>query len=175
MSPRAKSLRSIDKSAPSNKFLKLTKDLNRSQASIITQLRTGHIGLNQHLFRIKKVESPSCPHCRGITVETVKHFLLDCPFYRRERHELQSKLRRNASSISFLLSSPVATKHLLKFVHSTGRFKSFLNSGNRDQYTNAKYVADKRAAGRAFEQWISDPRTHAQYRANPARHEAPVS
>jgi ribonuclease HI len=174
-SSRAKSLRSIDNSAPSKKFLKLTKDLNRSQASIIMQLRTGHIGLNQHLFRIKKVESPSCPHCRGLTVETVKHFLLDCPFYRRERHELQSKLRRNAHSISFLLSSPVATKPLLKFVHSTGRFKPFFESGNREQYTNAKYVADKRAEGRAFEQWITDPNTHAQLLANPARRQAPNS
>ena len=162
-SPRAKSLRSIDKSAPSKKFLKLTKDINRSQASIIMQLRTGHIGLNQHLFRIKKAESPSCPHCKGITVETIKHFLLDCPSYRRERHELRSKLRRNASSLSFLLSSPVAVKPLLKFVHSTGRFKPFFDSGNCDQYTNAKYVADKQADGRAFEQWIADPRTHAQY------------
>jgi ribonuclease HI len=162
-SPRAKSLCSIDNSVPSKKYLKLTRDLSRSQASILMQLCTGHIGLNQHLFRIKKAESPSCPHCRGITVETVKHFLLDCPFYRRERHELQTKLRRNASSLSFLLSSPAATKPLLKYVHSTGRFKPFFESGNRDQYTNAKYVADKRADGRAFEQWIADPRTHAQY------------
>ena len=97
-------------------------------------------------------------------METVKHFLLDCPFYRRERHELQMKLRRNTFSLSFLLSSPVATKPLLKFVHSTGRFKSF-KSGNRNQYTNAKYIADKRANGRAFEQWIADPWTHAQYLA----------
>ena len=97
VSPRAKSLHSIDKSAPSKKFLKLTKDLNCSQASIVMQLRTGHIGLNPHLFCIKKAESPSCPHCKGITVETVKHFLLDCPSYQRERHKLQSKLCCNAS------------------------------------------------------------------------------
>jgi ribonuclease HI len=174
-SPRAKSLRSIDNTAPSKKFLKLTKDLNRSQSSIIMQLRTGHVGLNQHLFRIKRVESPSCPHCHGITVETVKHYLLDCPFYRRERHELQTKLRRNAYSITFLLSSPVTIKPLLKFIHSTGWFKSLLKSGNRNQRTNAKNVADLRARGRVFEQWIANPNTHAQYRANPARRQAPNS
>ena len=162
MSPRAKSLRSIDNSTPSKKYMKLTRDLSHSQVSILMQLHTGHIRLNQHLFRIKKSESPSCPHCRGITVESVKHFLLDCPFYCRERHKLQTKLRCNAFSLSFL-SSPAATKPLLKFVHSTGRFKTFFESGNRDQYTNAKYIADKRADGRAFEQWIADPRTHAQY------------
>ena len=106
------------------------------------QLSTGHIGLNQHLFRIKKAKSPLCPHCKRITVETVKHFLLDCPSYHRERHKLQMKLCCNAFSLSFLLSSPVAVKPLLKFVHSTGCFKSF-KSSNRDQYTNAKYVTDK--------------------------------
>jgi hypothetical protein len=141
-SPRAKVLRSIDNSAPSKKFLRLTKDLNRSQASLLMQLRTGHIRLNQHLFRIRKAESPSCPHCWGITVETVKHFLLDCPFYRKERHSLQTKLRRNAHSLSFLLSSPVAIKPLLNFIHATGRFKSFLEVSNRSQYTNVKNVAD---------------------------------
>ena len=87
-SPRAKSLRSIDKSVPSKKFLKQTKDLNCNQASLVMQLHPGHIGLNQHLFCIKKVKSSLCPHCKGITVEMVKHFLLDCPSYRRERHEL---------------------------------------------------------------------------------------
>jgi ribonuclease HI len=124
-SPRYVPLRSIDKSAPSKKFLGLLKGLDRHQASLLTQLRTGHIGLNHHLFRIRKVELPVCPHCRGLTVETVRHVLLDCPFYARKRHILQLKLRRNASSIPFLLSSPVAVKHLLTFIHSTGRFKEY--------------------------------------------------
>ncbi|KIM89490.1 hypothetical protein PILCRDRAFT_51597, partial [Piloderma croceum F 1598] len=91
----------------------------------LMQLRTGHIGLNHHLFCIKRSETPVCPHCRGLTVEMVKHFLLDCPFYRKECHTLQLKLRRNAKSLSFLLSNPTAAIPLLKFVHSTGRFKSF--------------------------------------------------
>jgi hypothetical protein len=43
-------LRPIDKSAPSKKFLRLVKGLDRRQASLLTQLRTGHIGLNRHLF-----------------------------------------------------------------------------------------------------------------------------
>ena len=75
------------------------------QSSLLMQLRTGHIGLNHHLFRIKHSETPVCPHCRGLTVETVKHFLLDCPFYCKGCHMLQLKLRRNAKSLSFLLSN----------------------------------------------------------------------
>src|ERR1700683_2319735 len=88
-SQHTKVLHSIDNSATSKKFLWLTKDLNCSQASIIMQLCTGHISLNQHLFRIHNAESPSCPHCQGTTVETVKRFLLDCLFYCKEWHALQ--------------------------------------------------------------------------------------
>jgi hypothetical protein len=148
-SPRYAPLRLIDKSAPSKKLLRLVKGLDRRQASLFTQLRTGHIGLNRHLFRIRKVESPVCPHCRGLTVETVKHVLLDCPFYLRERHILQLKLRRNATSIPFLLSSPVAVKHLLTFIHSTGRFKDYAQSEDRPM-TNARHNAEIIAKARAI-------------------------
>jgi hypothetical protein len=137
------------------------------------QLRTGHIGLNQHLFRICKAESPSCPHCQGITVETVKHYLLDCPFYRKERHTLQSKLCHNTHSLSFLLSSPITIKPLLKYVHSTGHFKTFLEAGSSNQRTNAKNTADFRANARTFEQWIADPNTHNQLLSNYPRRQAP--
>ena len=140
-SPRYAVLHPIDKSAPSKKFLRLVKGLDQRQASLLSQLRTGHIGLNRHLFQIRKVESPVCMHCRGITVETVKHVLLDCPFYRRERHVLQLKLRRNASSIPFLLSSPDAVKHLLTFIHSTGRLKEYALPDDRPM-TNALRTAE---------------------------------
>ena len=123
-SPRHRALHPLDDSIPSRKYLHLTQDLERRQASLLIQLRTGHIGLNQHLFRIRKAETPTCPHCRGITVETVKHFLLVCPKYAHERHQLRHQLRRKADSLPFLLSSPAAIKPLLKFVNSTGRFHS---------------------------------------------------
>jgi ribonuclease HI len=144
-SPRHNILKSIDSSAPSKKYLRLIKKLDRRQASILFQLRTGHIGLNQHLFRIHKSETPSCPHCQGITVETIKHFLLDCPQYARERHELRLKLRRNCDSISFLLSNPSAILPLLKFVHATGRFKTHFGKEPNDRVvTNAMRKAEQR-------------------------------
>ena len=68
----------------------------------------------------------------------VKHFLLDCPHYRNEHHALQRKLHRNAGSLSFLLSSPVAVLPLLKFVHTTGHFKSFFGKEKEDKiHTNS--------------------------------------
>jgi ribonuclease HI len=150
-SPRFTLHRPIDKSAPSKKYLKLIKGLDRCQASLLTQLRTGHIGLNHHLFHIHKVESPVCPHCRGLTVETVKHVLLDCPFYRRERHILQLKLRRNTASIPFLLSNPVAVKHALTFIRSTGRFREYEEAGEENIIMmNARRSAELIARARAL-------------------------
>jgi ribonuclease HI len=151
-SARESLLKTIDNTAPSKKYLRLIKDLDRRQASLLFQLRSGHVGLNHHLFRIHRSETPSCPHCRGITVETVRHFLLDCPQYVRERHELRVKLRRNSDSLSFLLSSPVATLPLLKYVHATGRFKSFFGKDVEDRIpTNSKHNAELRAAAKRFE------------------------
>ena len=70
-SPCYQHLHLIDNSAPSKKFLTLTKTLSHWQSSIMMQLCTSCIGLNQWLFHIKQLESPSCLHCLGITVETV--------------------------------------------------------------------------------------------------------
>ena len=142
-SERESLLRSIDNSAPSKKYLHLISGLDRCQASLLFQLRSGHIALNHHLFCIHKSKTPSCPFFQGITVETVKHFLLDCPHYRRERHELQLKLQQNAGSLSFLLSSPVAVLPLLKFMHSTGRFKVFFGKDKGDKIlTNSQRNAE---------------------------------
>ena len=150
-STRESLLKGIDNTAPSKKYLRLTKGLDRRQASLLFQLRSGHIALNHHLFRIRRSETPSCPHCQGITVKTVKHFLLDCPQYVRERHKLRIKLRRNSGSLSFLLSNPAATLPLLKFVHATGRFKSFFGKDIEDRiYTNSRRTAEIRAAAETF-------------------------
>lgn len=83
-SPREDLLKTIDNTAPSKKYLHLIATLDRCQASILFQLPMGHIGLNHHLFCIHKSDMPVCPNCQSITVKTVKHFLIDCPFYQHE-------------------------------------------------------------------------------------------
>jgi hypothetical protein len=90
-SPREDLLKTIDNTAPSKKYLWLISDLDRHQVSMLFQLRTGHIGLNHHLFRIRKSDMPVCPNCQSLTVEMVKHFLIDCPFYRQERDVLKAQ------------------------------------------------------------------------------------
>ena len=131
--PREKLPKSIDKSAPSKKYIHLITGVDLRQSSILFQLCTGHIALNQHLFHICKFNIPACLNCQSITVESVKHFLIDCLFYQHERHALQQKLRCNASSLSFLLSCPVAVLPVLKFVHATGQFKAHFEKSIKDK------------------------------------------
>jgi hypothetical protein len=131
-SPRYPRFKDIDNDLPSKKFLCLINDLDRHQASLIAQLRTGHIPLNDHLFRIRCSETPTCPHCEGLTVETVCHYLFECPHYQHEHHALCQKLKRNTDSLSFLLSKPEATKPLLRYIHATKRFKTNALSARHD-------------------------------------------
>ena len=127
-SPRYHQMRALDKTTPSKKWLKLVSSLSRSQASIILQLRTGRIGLNKFLHRIKRADTPLCPSCNDNSIETINHFLFECRHYRHERHILQNELRRNASNASYLLSNPAATLHLLKYIHTTGRLKKTIGA-----------------------------------------------
>ncbi|KNZ77263.1 hypothetical protein J132_05973 [Termitomyces sp. J132] len=55
--------------------------LDHKQSAILTQLRTGHVPLNHHLFCIRHSETPICPHCNDLSVEMVEHFLVLCPHY----------------------------------------------------------------------------------------------
>ena len=58
--------------------------LPRKAQSAIFQMRTGHCRLNSHLSRIKRNHSPMCRHCK-LAIETVDHFLFECPALTGER------------------------------------------------------------------------------------------
>ena len=55
----------IDASIPSDNFLHIIDQLRRNQASILIQLRTGHIPLNAVLHCIKRSETADCPRCKN--------------------------------------------------------------------------------------------------------------
>ncbi|KNZ80188.1 hypothetical protein J132_06781 [Termitomyces sp. J132] len=135
-STRSPFIRLLDRTLPSRSYLRLVSDLNQRRSALLTQLRTGHLPLNHHLFRIRRSESPTCPYCQGITVETVAHFLFQCPQYKHERHiHLVRPLKRKAESISLLLSSPAALKHLFRFTEATKRFPSSIDPAARSAST----------------------------------------
>jgi ribonuclease HI len=133
-SPRYQSISKIDTSLPSKSFMKLTTPLRRAEASIIMQLRTGHVPLNAYLNRIKRSDSPFCKsqHCIGRR-ETVFHFLLECPQYAKERHKLRQKFGRRASQIPFLLADKEAIKDTVAFIIATRRFEAQLRNTKERQ------------------------------------------
>ncbi|KAF9554023.1 hypothetical protein CPC08DRAFT_607889, partial [Agrocybe pediades] len=53
----------------------------RRQASILIQLRTGHLPLNDYLYKWKLSPSPTCPACTTNRDETLDHILTECPAY----------------------------------------------------------------------------------------------
>ncbi|TBU42089.1 hypothetical protein BD309DRAFT_213563 [Dichomitus squalens] len=64
-------------------------------------MRATNVPLNDHLYRISRADSRTCPSC-GIGPETVFHFLLQCPAHAaaRARHLSQSGRRdRNLSAV----------------------------------------------------------------------------
>jgi len=124
-SPRYDRMKQIDGSLPSDDFLHIIDQLRRNQASILIQLRTGHIPLNTMLHRINRSDTPDCPHCRNGIRETLLHYLLECPHYAGARRLLQARLtRRNSSSIPFLLDNRRGIPHLLRYVSDTNRLKA---------------------------------------------------
>jgi len=102
--PRARQSLKFDPTMPSPNLSKLCAKLARRPASLLVQLRTRHIPLNKHLFKIGKADSPICTICHS-SDETVHHFLLQCPAYMTQRKHLEGKLKRGARSLRTLAES----------------------------------------------------------------------
>jgi hypothetical protein len=95
---------------------------NRKSAAMLAQLRSGHCGLNHYLWRFKKVESSNCEGC-GYERETVEHFLLECPKFRREREILRKKAGGIGNmKIKTLLGDKKMVGSTMDFVAETKRF-----------------------------------------------------
>jgi hypothetical protein len=120
-SQRAKLASKYDNRPPDTHVLRIYKDLSRQEASILTQLRTGHIGLNAFRYRIGQVDSPNCTHCN--VPETVTHYLLTCRRFIDQRHTLKNTLKRKLSLINLIGHKPPTTQ-LLEFINATSRFPS---------------------------------------------------
>jgi hypothetical protein len=118
-SPCHARMSNIDEHLPSQSYLKDIGSLTRAQASLITQLRTGHAPLNKHLHRIRKVPSPLCPACNKAD-ETVHHLLFECHTHEHACHGLRRKLGRKATSIKELLGEPKSMRVLIEFIAATG-------------------------------------------------------
>jgi hypothetical protein len=108
---------------PSNKYKRLTEGLRRSQASLIIQLRTGHVVLNKYIY----TESQRATHRDGHPADMRKNQLTTTSStvrHENTRWSLGKKLGRNAKSLSYVLSNGKGVKELLKYVERTERLKN---------------------------------------------------
>lgn len=124
-SPRYAKFRLVDPSnatIASRAYWKLERELPRKLLRILTQLRTGHIPLQKHLHRIKKVESPYCPCCKRDALETVFHYMMKCPAHRVPRERFRRRVAAKNWNIAALLTGWETLKHLFHFIGDTGIF-----------------------------------------------------
>lgn len=112
----------IDSSTPSDRYLQLMMILRRNQCTALTQLRTGHVPLVYHLWRIRVEESGECSRCSWAN-KTVIHYLLHCPAHEKARRRLTNALGQNGRDLGNLLSHPLAIPHTLQFLDDTNRFR----------------------------------------------------
>ena len=100
----------------------MIKGLSREQASILTQLRTGHISLNKYLFRIGKTNDPTYTACQQ-DKESVHHYLFDCLAWKHKRWHMGRKLGNKAKLLKCMLGSKMGVEETLKFIGHTGQLK----------------------------------------------------
>ena len=98
---------------------------NRTQYRTAVQLITGHAALNKYLHKIKKVDTDICPNC-GYEVETVNHFLGQCPAFAQQRGEIFNSFYLSASDI-------FENHSILKIVKYAAKTKRFLYPENSDE------------------------------------------
>jgi hypothetical protein len=134
----------------SKRYRTMADSLPCKQASLLIQLRTGHVPLNKHLFNTKSADSPICPACEDAH-ETVHHFLLSCPVYEPHRRQLLYTLNRGSRSLLTLLSHPKATKPLFKYISKTGRFKNTLRDLELPDH-----LASRRNENNGGRNWVLD-------------------
>jgi len=113
----------FDDSMPSKRYLKLVKPLRQKQASILYQLRTGHVPLAKHLHQFHKADSPQCPCCHQ-EEETVHHYLIRCPAHRSTQNIMIRDAGIEATKMDKILSEKSLLPHLFRFISTSGRLRS---------------------------------------------------
>ena len=126
-SPRHQRTNQIVPDLPCSSYFKSIALLPRKHTSIITQLITGHVPLYKHLYRINKVDSPTCPACHEHD-EMVTHFLLHCPAHQAARRRMMDEVPEDKRNLTGLLATHANRKHLLNFVARTTRLRSVFGS-----------------------------------------------
>ena len=129
--------KNLDRALPQRHTKRLYDSLNREDASILAQLRTGKARLNSYLHRINAADTDLCNLCRR--PDTVRHFLYDCARWTVERMTYLKTAGMRWCDIAYMLggwfnerldgprnrwkSDLGAVKATIAFAKSTGRLQ----------------------------------------------------
>ena len=114
--------RVVDDTPPGPAVLKFYRGLSRRQCSILSQLRSGHVGLNAFLARIRAIDSPLCLTCA--IPETVSHFLFTCRRFTTARHSFRLATE-GPMTLKNTIGNVKSRAAVLDFVDGTSRFEAY--------------------------------------------------
>ena len=93
---------------PYRASLRLRAGLSKAQSSILTQMRTGKIGLAAFLCRRRVPGFPTPACCCGAQWETAKHVVLECPRLQRVRRSLYTATATTEYQVMISCPRPAA-------------------------------------------------------------------
>ena len=103
-----KHARNVDAALPGPHTKRIYDLLNKHEAKILAQLRTGMAHLNGYLNTIGAAESEKCSYCSQ--KETVTHFLFQCPHWQQDREQMRTISEGRWGDISYYLGGKSAQK-----------------------------------------------------------------
>ena len=106
---------------PHKNNLKLYKELQKAEASLLLQIRTGRISLASFLFRAGVPDFPTPLCVCGQAEETAKHITSSCSLYSRQRQQVSF----NPQDFTTIISNPELLQKFLYWFMSLKRLNQF--------------------------------------------------
>ena len=118
-----------DDAFPFNSYRECQNKLSRAHASLLMQVRSGHLPLNFYLHRIGKAETKNCQACQlepgdETPAETIHHFLYDCAAYTDQRNSFIRSIGAPNIALKDVMLQTKRMKALAQYITRTKRSRT---------------------------------------------------